>query len=93
MSKTRRGCKPRLPDLGTEAIISLKLTPIVWLGMQIVFGRVRRKTAPTDIERILNYHITVPPVLMSCPVMFAESSDARKTANAAASSDPEPLSL
>ena len=40
-----------------------------------------------------HYHMTVPPVLMSCPVMFAESSEARKTANAAASSDFEPLSL
>ena len=39
------------------------------------------------------YHITVPPVLMSCPVIVAESSEARKTANEAASSEPEPLSL
>ena len=27
--------------------VSLKLTPIVRLGMQIASGRVRRKTAPT----------------------------------------------
>ena len=39
------------------------------------------------------YHITVPPVLMSWPVMLAASSEARKTANAAASSELEPLSL
>ena len=55
-------------------------------------------TSPNTVCRnyewtLFHYHITVPPVLMSCPVIFAESSDARKTANAAASSDPEPLSL
>ena len=47
----------------------------------------------TVLLMLLYYHMTVPPVLMSCPVMVAASSEARKTANEAASSDPEPLSL
>ena len=42
--------KPHLPDLGTAMVIFLKLTPMVRLGMQIAFGRVRRKTAPTGSE-------------------------------------------
>ena len=47
----------------------------------------------TVLLMLLYYHMTVPPVLMSCPVMLAASSEARKTAKPAASSDPEPLSL
>ncbi len=38
------------------------------------------------------YHITPPLQLMSCPVMLAESSEARNNASDAASSVPAPLS-
>ena len=41
--------KPHLPDLGPRRLLFLKLTPMVRLGMQIAFGRVRRKTAPTGV--------------------------------------------
>ena len=52
---TRRGCKPRLPILRTEVVIFLKID---------LYGAVRKPHLPWS-GRVSNYHITVPPVLMS----------------------------
>jgi hypothetical protein len=41
------------------------------------------------METLDPYHITPPSVLISCPVIFAESAEARKRARVAASSGPE----
>ena len=47
VAKICRSFKQDLPFLSAEMVVFLKLTLMVRLGMQVAFGRVRRKTAPT----------------------------------------------
>ena len=52
--KTRRGLKPRLPDLGTEAIIFLKFTPMVRFCGVLVQMRSAFLTAPDPQQKGAN---------------------------------------
>ena len=53
-AQTRRGFKPNLPDLGTEAIIFLKFTPMVRFCGVLVQMRSAFLTAPDPQQKGAN---------------------------------------